>query len=292
MPNAKHFKTTGKWHCLNCQYSKPNSIASVSSSTSSSSNNVSNHNNHTSKTSLKLENHEKSQVKKRKLSNVQSPEGSSGKASKKQAARQFGKGKKFKKSETGDDLNGKINVKLEDEGEIEASEDLEEDENGDDLEVEVDDMEDDKEDNDSKANSSNNSKKNQKGKRQAKSNKSGQVKKLKPLSEGRPMSEKEYTACRNLINEMRRNENAWPFLDKVDESAYPDYYEVITEPMDLNTIKTNFKNKEYKTKEQFAYDCRLIFDNCEYFNEDDSVVGESGHKLRALFETKWLKLFG
>ena len=36
---------------------------------------------------------------------------------------------------------------------------------------------------------------------------------------------------------------------------------------------------------------RLIFDNCEFFNEDDSAIGKAGHKLRAFFETKWLKLF-
>ena len=47
----------------------------------------------------------------------------------------------------------------------------------------------------------------------------------------------------------------------------------------------------YATKEEFAFDCRLIFDNCEYFNEDDSEIGQCGHKLRAYFETKWLKIF-
>ena len=47
----------------------------------------------------------------------------------------------------------------------------------------------------------------------------------------------------------------------------------------------------YKNKEEFSYDCRLIFDNCEFFNEDDSSIGESGHKLRAFFETKWIEMF-
>lgn len=80
-------------------------------------------------------------------------------------------------------------------------------------------------------------------------------------------------------------------MDKVNETDYPKYYELVKEPIDLNTIKNKFKLKKYEIKEQFAYDCRLVFDNCEYFNEDESQIGTAGHKLRAFFETKWLKLF-
>jgi hypothetical protein len=94
-----------------------------------------------------------------------------------------------------------------------------------------------------------------------------------------------------LLNDLVRNDNAWPFLVKVDEKDYPDYYEVIKEAIDFEAIKTKLKEKSYKTKEDFAYDVRLIFDNCEYYNEDDSEIGKAGHKLRAFFETKWLKLF-
>ena len=105
------------------------------------------------------------------------------------------------------------------------------------------------------------------------------------------MTEREQTLCRTLLNDLTRHEHAWPFLEQVDEKAYPRYYEVIKNPMDLGTIKNKMKNKQYETKEQFAYDCRLIFDNCEYFNVDNSDIGKAGHKLRAFFETKWLKIF-
>ena len=97
--------------------------------------------------------------------------------------------------------------------------------------------------------------------------------------------------CRVIINEMIKSENGQPFVDKVNENDYPEYYEMIKQPMDLTTIRNKLKNKQYENKEQFAYDCRLVFDNCEYFNEDDSKIGQCGHKLRAYFETKWLKIF-
>jgi len=120
---------------------------------------------------------------------------------------------------------------------------------------------------------------------------SGSYQSLSSGPNGNPNRDKDLAMCANLLTEMAKNENSWPFAEKVDEKSYPDYYELIKEPMDIQTIRIKIKNKEYENKEQFAYDCRLIFDNCEFFNEDDSAIGKAGHKLRAYFETKWLKLF-
>lgn len=47
----------------------------------------------------------------------------------------------------------------------------------------------------------------------------------------------------------------------------------------------------YKSKADLNADMRLIFDNCETFNEDESPVGQSGHNLRAFFEKRWKELF-
>ena len=46
----------------------------------------------------------------------------------------------------------------------------------------------------------------------------------------------------------------------------------------------------YKTRSDFANDARLVFDNCQTFNEDDSEVGRSGHTMRKFFETRWTEL--
>lgn len=104
-------------------------------------------------------------------------------------------------------------------------------------------------------------------------------------------NESDLYKCRILLNELIRNKYSIFFMEKVDQKKYPDYYEIIKEPIDLKTIKDKIKKKIYRNKEQFAYDFRLVFDNCECFNEDDSQIGQAGHKLRAVFETKWLKLF-
>ncbi len=140
-----------------------------------------------------------------------------------------------------------------------------------------------------------------------KGGKGGKVKKMSPLKvsvkattqirtppatpPNHVVKERDLSLCKLIVNEMAKNENAWPFMQRVDEKDYPDYYELVKQPMDIETIRAKVKNREYKTKEQFAYDCRLIFDNCEFFNEDKSKIGQAGHKLRAYFETKFMKIF-
>ena len=53
----------------------------------------------------------------------------------------------------------------------------------------------------------------------------------------------------------------------VDKVEYPDYYEKIKHPMNLNKIYENSKNKKYKTKNEIEKDLALIRDNCRIFCE-------------------------
>jgi hypothetical protein len=62
--------------------------------------------------------------------------------------------------------------------------------------------------------------------------------------------------------------------------------------MDFSIIKKKMRNNQYTKREEFSHDVELILNNCEYFNEDDSPVGQAGHLLRACFESQWTKQFG
>ena len=57
--------------------------------------------------------------------------------------------------------------------------------------------------------------------------------------------EEDLIKCKNLVNELARNENCAPFIEPVDPKTYPDYYEVIKQPMDIKTIKQKVKTKQY-----------------------------------------------
>ena len=60
--------------------------------------------------------------------------------------------------------------------------------------------------------------------------------------------------------------------------------------MDMTTIKKKLDSNSYKIREEFVEDVRLIFANCEVFNEDDSPVGKAGHAMRCHFEARWVEL--
>jgi hypothetical protein len=94
----------------------------------------------------------------------------------------------------------------------------------------------------------------------------------------------EISWCEKILDELSSHEDAWPFLEPVNTRQFPTYKKVIKNPMDLLTIRGRLNT--YKSREGFLGDVRLIFDNCETFNEDDSPVGKAGHSLRLFFEAK------
>ena len=50
----------------------------------------------------------------------------------------------------------------------------------------------------------------------------------------------------------------------------PNYYKVITHPMDLSNVRAKLQTQNfahYQTFHEFVGDCRLIFENCAIFNE-------------------------
>ncbi|KFM75592.1 Bromodomain adjacent to zinc finger domain protein 2B, partial [Stegodyphus mimosarum] len=105
-----------------------------------------------------------------------------------------------------------------------------------------------------------------------------------------PPGNKDLAPCSTILDELEKHEDAWPFLTPVNTKQFPTYRKVIKKPMDIATMRARLEAGQYKCREDFANDARLIFDNCETFNEDDSPVGQAGHSMRAFFETRWSEL--
>ncbi|XP_006766519.1 PREDICTED: bromodomain adjacent to zinc finger domain protein 2B isoform X2 [Myotis davidii] len=102
---------------------------------------------------------------------------------------------------------------------------------------------------------------------------------------------KDLALCSMILTEMETHEDAWPFLLPVNLKLVPGYKKVIKKPMDFSTIREKLSSGQYSSPEYFALDVRLVFDNCETFNEDDSDIGRAGHSMRKYFEKKWTDTF-
>ncbi|XP_069838872.1 bromodomain adjacent to zinc finger domain protein 2B isoform X22 [Dendropsophus ebraccatus] len=102
---------------------------------------------------------------------------------------------------------------------------------------------------------------------------------------------KDLALCSVILSEMESHEDAWPFLLPVNLKLVPGYKKVIKKPMDFATIREKLSSGQYPSFEAFALDVRLVFNNCETFNEDDSEIGRAGHKMRIHFEKRWTEIF-
>jgi histone acetyltransferase len=69
------------------------------------------------------------------------------------------------------------------------------------------------------------------------------------------------------------------FLQPVDETIAPRYFEIVTEPMDLSTMQRKLSEGAYLTKELFEADLKLIFENCRKYNGRSSIYAEMANEL-------------
>ena len=98
-------------------------------------------------------------------------------------------------------------------------------------------------------------------------------------------SQKVAEKCRSLINTLLNDQYAPPFAQPVDPVKFdlPDYFDVITKPMDLGTIKEKVDRGEYDDLEAISADIRLVFDNAILYNGEKSDVGGMAKTMLNIF---------
>jgi hypothetical protein len=64
--------------------------------------------------------------------------------------------------------------------------------------------------------------------------------------------------CRMVLNRIKSDGYANIFLEPVSLDHFPDYEEVIDQPMDLGTVERKLDDRKYQSPEQFARDVRKV----------------------------------
>jgi histone acetyltransferase len=78
---------------------------------------------------------------------------------------------------------------------------------------------------------------------------------------------------------MQNHKQAWPFLTPVNRDEVPDYYNVITSPMDFSTMEEKLERDQYATPKDLVSDLKLIYSNCRQYNDATTVYAKCAAKL-------------
>lgn len=82
------------------------------------------------------------------------------------------------------------------------------------------------------------------------------------------------------------------FMELPSKKDYPDYFQVIKNPIDMKTIDANIKSDRYSSEDELLKDFKLMFDNCREYNEDGSQIYMDADQLEAALYRKIAELDG
>lgn len=96
--------------------------------------------------------------------------------------------------------------------------------------------------------------------------------------------------CLDILKELIKHPAGIWFLEPVDPVALnlPDYFTIVTKPMDLNTVKRNIESGSITTPEEFVENVRLIFRNALAYNVlKENPVNVAARALSQKFEDRF-----
>jgi len=93
-------------------------------------------------------------------------------------------------------------------------------------------------------------------------------------------------AYENLVTELMRLDDAWPFLRPVRRQDAPDYHEIIKNPMDFMSMRTKLYRFEYRTPAEIISDIRLMLHNCDLYNKAETPERRAGENMEVFLERR------
>lgn len=87
-----------------------------------------------------------------------------------------------------------------------------------------------------------------------------------------------------ILEQLTTHEDAWPFVDPVEEDYAPNYYSVIRRPMDLHTMEERLDSGYYTDFSMFQGDFKLIVNNCRLYNGQANEYTTMVSNLQAEFD--------
>lgn len=90
--------------------------------------------------------------------------------------------------------------------------------------------------------------------------------------------------CENILSSLKAMPESWPFHQPVPVKIVPDYYDIIKDPMDLETLKTRCQEQMYQTRDNFAQDVHLLYSNSLAYNGAEHTFTKTANKMMTKFQ--------
>ena len=92
--------------------------------------------------------------------------------------------------------------------------------------------------------------------------------------------------CFEVISELQKYSICYIFNQPVDpeKDSCPDYFDVISNPMDLGTVKQKLSNNKYSSIKEWKRDMSLIWDNSISYNPAGTIVNDCAQHLKNVYE--------
>ncbi|XP_009949123.1 PREDICTED: tyrosine-protein kinase BAZ1B-like, partial [Leptosomus discolor] len=82
----------------------------------------------------------------------------------------------------------------------------------------------------------------------------------------------ELQKCEEILSKLIKYRFSWPFREPVTTEEAEDYFEVISHPMDFQTMQSKCSCGDYRSVQEFLSDIKQVFSNAERYNQNGSHV--------------------
>ncbi|XP_068173733.1 tyrosine-protein kinase BAZ1B [Antennarius striatus] len=82
----------------------------------------------------------------------------------------------------------------------------------------------------------------------------------------------ELERCEEILKKLTKFRFSWPFREPVSPDEAEDYLDIISQPMDFQTMLGKISQGAYRHPQDFLEDMKLVFSNAEEYNQQGSTV--------------------
>ena len=93
-------------------------------------------------------------------------------------------------------------------------------------------------------------------------------------------------SAERILTELENRPEAWPFLKPVTEKEAPGYFQEVSRPMDLSTVRAKLHSHQYRSSRVWQADLRLMLANALQYNRPKDIVYKLAVELGRVLEAK------